>query len=161
MHFSAAFIKRPVMTTLLMAAFVIAGIYGYFSLPVSELHNVDFQTIDDLPSVALDPMFEPAAMQEVSTWLSTQGSQILFIYGQNDPWTAAAFDLGGAQDSFAFFQAGGNHYSNIGGLASGDQQTALAALEAWTGVQPQPAPPVSSFRPVEPPARMLLRRRFH
>ena len=46
MHFSAAFIKRPVMTTLLMAAFVLAGVYGYFSLPVSELPNVDFPTID-------------------------------------------------------------------------------------------------------------------
>jgi len=46
MHISAAFIRRPVMTTLLMAAFVIAGIYGYFSLPVSELPNVDFPTIE-------------------------------------------------------------------------------------------------------------------
>ena len=46
MHMSAAFIKRPVMTTLLMAAFVLAGIYGYFSLPVSELPNVDFPTIE-------------------------------------------------------------------------------------------------------------------
>jgi HAE1 family hydrophobic/amphiphilic exporter-1 len=46
MHVSAAFIRRPVMTTLLMAAFVISGIYGYFSLPVSELPNVDFPTID-------------------------------------------------------------------------------------------------------------------
>jgi HAE1 family hydrophobic/amphiphilic exporter-1 len=46
MHFSAAFIKRPVMTTLLMAAFVISGLYGYFSLPVAELPNVDFPTID-------------------------------------------------------------------------------------------------------------------
>ncbi len=46
MHFSAAFIKRPVMTTLLMAAFVISGIYGYFALPVSELPNVDFPTIE-------------------------------------------------------------------------------------------------------------------
>jgi HAE1 family hydrophobic/amphiphilic exporter-1 len=46
MHVSAAFIKRPVMTTLLMAAFVLAGLYGYFSLPVSELPNVDFPTIE-------------------------------------------------------------------------------------------------------------------
>ena len=46
MHISAIFIKRPVMTTLLMAAFVLAGVYGYTSLPVSELPNVDFPTID-------------------------------------------------------------------------------------------------------------------
>src|SRR5690242_9130614 len=46
MHISAAFIKRPVMATLLMAAFVLAGVFGYSSLPVSELPNVDYPTIE-------------------------------------------------------------------------------------------------------------------
>src|ERR1700680_13886 len=46
MHISAIFIKRPVMATLLMAAFILAGVVGYSSLPVSELPNVDFPTID-------------------------------------------------------------------------------------------------------------------
>src|SRR5437868_15528558 len=46
MHVSAAFIKRPVMATLLMAAFVLAGLFGYSSLPVSELPNVDYPTIE-------------------------------------------------------------------------------------------------------------------
>src|SRR5215471_15611322 len=45
MNFSATFIRRPVMATLLMAAFLIAGLFGYFSLPVSELPNVDLPTI--------------------------------------------------------------------------------------------------------------------
>jgi HAE1 family hydrophobic/amphiphilic exporter-1 len=34
------------MATLLMAAFVLAGVFGYSTLPVSELPNVDFPTID-------------------------------------------------------------------------------------------------------------------
>ncbi len=38
-------IRRPVMTTLLMAAFLIFGIIAYRALPVSELPNVDFPTI--------------------------------------------------------------------------------------------------------------------
>jgi HAE1 family hydrophobic/amphiphilic exporter-1 len=38
-------IGRPVMTTLLMVAFVVFGIVGYRSLPVSELPNVEFPTI--------------------------------------------------------------------------------------------------------------------
>ena len=45
MNISRQFIERPVMTTLLMAALVIFGIFGYFALPVSELPNVDFPTI--------------------------------------------------------------------------------------------------------------------
>src|SRR5215212_1774292 len=45
MNISAHFIKRPVMTSLVMAAFMLAGVFGYFALPVNELPNVDFPTI--------------------------------------------------------------------------------------------------------------------
>jgi HAE1 family hydrophobic/amphiphilic exporter-1 len=44
--FSREFIDRPVMTILLMAAMIIFGVFGYFALPVSELPNVDFPTIN-------------------------------------------------------------------------------------------------------------------
>ena len=45
MNISRQFIERPVMTLLLMAALVIFGVFGYITLPVSELPNVDFPTI--------------------------------------------------------------------------------------------------------------------
>ncbi len=45
MNFSEIFIVRPVMTTLVMCAFIFSGIIGYFSLPVSELPTVDMPTI--------------------------------------------------------------------------------------------------------------------
>jgi HAE1 family hydrophobic/amphiphilic exporter-1 len=46
MNISAQFIKRPVMTSLVMAALVIFGLFGYALLPVSELPNMDFPTIN-------------------------------------------------------------------------------------------------------------------
>jgi HAE1 family hydrophobic/amphiphilic exporter-1 len=45
MNFSEVFVRRPVMTTLLMSALLIFGILGYRLLPVSDLPNVDFPTI--------------------------------------------------------------------------------------------------------------------
>ena len=39
------FIRRPVMTTLVMAAILVFGIMAYRLLPVSDLPNVDFPTI--------------------------------------------------------------------------------------------------------------------
>ena len=39
MNVSELFIRRPVMTSLVMAAFLFAGLFGYFSLPVNELPN--------------------------------------------------------------------------------------------------------------------------
>ena len=59
MNISRIFIERPVMTTLLMAALVIFGVFGYFSLPVSDLPNVDFPTIQvsaSLPGADPDTM---------------------------------------------------------------------------------------------------------
>ncbi|WP_153115567.1 efflux RND transporter permease subunit [Rhodocyclus tenuis] len=52
-------IRRPVMTTLLMAAFLIFGIIGYRALPVSELPSVDFPTISvsaSLPGASPETM---------------------------------------------------------------------------------------------------------
>ena len=45
MNFSEIFVRRPVMTTLLMSALLIFGIMGFRLLPVSDLPNVDFPTI--------------------------------------------------------------------------------------------------------------------
>jgi multidrug efflux pump len=44
-HFSAPFIKRPVATTLLSVAIILAGIVAYKMLPVSSLPQVEFPTI--------------------------------------------------------------------------------------------------------------------
>jgi hydrophobe/amphiphile efflux-1 (HAE1) family protein len=45
MTISEPFIRRPIATTLLMAALLVAGITGYFLLPVSAMPDVDFPTI--------------------------------------------------------------------------------------------------------------------
>jgi len=42
---SGLFIRRPVATTLVMAAILLFGVMGYRLLPVSDLPNVDFPTI--------------------------------------------------------------------------------------------------------------------
>jgi hydrophobe/amphiphile efflux-1 (HAE1) family protein len=71
---SAIFIKRPVMATLLMAAFLIAGLFGYSSLPVSELPNVDLPTIS--VSATLTGTDAQAMASSVATPLEKQFSLI-------------------------------------------------------------------------------------
>ncbi|HEX5387861.1 MAG TPA: efflux RND transporter permease subunit [Gemmatimonadales bacterium] len=46
MSIPGLFIRRPVMTTLVMAGILIFGILGYRELPVSDLPNVDYPTIN-------------------------------------------------------------------------------------------------------------------
>lgn len=46
MNLSAPFIKRPVMTTLVMLALAFFGILSYQALPVSDMPDVDYPTIE-------------------------------------------------------------------------------------------------------------------
>jgi HAE1 family hydrophobic/amphiphilic exporter-1 len=59
------FIDRPVMTTLVMVAIIVAGIIGYRQLPVSDLPTVDFPTISvnaSLPGASPETMAAAVAM---------------------------------------------------------------------------------------------------
>ncbi|MFB3813794.1 MAG: efflux RND transporter permease subunit [Terriglobales bacterium] len=65
MSIADLFIKRPVMTTLVMLAILLFGIMGYRALPVSDLPNVDFPTIQvnaSLPGANPDTMASAVAM---------------------------------------------------------------------------------------------------
>jgi len=74
MNISRIFIERPVLTTLLMAALVIFGVFGYSNLPVSELPAVDFPTITVSASLpGADPETVASA---VATPLENQFSTI-------------------------------------------------------------------------------------
>ncbi|MFT8817729.1 MAG: efflux RND transporter permease subunit, partial [Komagataeibacter saccharivorans] len=44
MNLSRLFIQRPVATTLLMFALMLAGLIGYRFLPISALPEVDYPT---------------------------------------------------------------------------------------------------------------------
>ncbi|HUL80411.1 MAG TPA: efflux RND transporter permease subunit, partial [Vicinamibacteria bacterium] len=74
MNLAELFIRRPVATTLVMAAILIGGVAGYRLLPVSDLPNVDFPTI--LVSASL-PGANPETMASaVATPLERQFSTI-------------------------------------------------------------------------------------
>ena len=45
MNIAAVFIRRPVATALIMLGMLFFGVTGYMSLPVNQLPNVDFPTI--------------------------------------------------------------------------------------------------------------------
>ncbi|HXI31611.1 MAG TPA: efflux RND transporter permease subunit, partial [Vicinamibacterales bacterium] len=45
MNVSAVFVRRPIATSLLMAAVALFGVIAYAGLPVSDLPNVDFPTL--------------------------------------------------------------------------------------------------------------------
>jgi HAE1 family hydrophobic/amphiphilic exporter-1 len=64
MSIAGIFIHRPVMTTLVMLAILLFGLIGYRLLPVSDLPNVDFPTIQvtaNLPGASPETMASAVA----------------------------------------------------------------------------------------------------
>ena len=65
MNVTALFIQRPVMTALVMMAILLFGIAGYRALPVSDLPNIDFPTIQvqaGLPGASPETMAASVAL---------------------------------------------------------------------------------------------------
>ena len=140
MNISRPFIEKPVMTTLLMAALVIFGLFGYSTLPVSELPNVDFPTIQVSASL---PGADPATMaSSVATPLESQFSTIAGVSsmtstsGQGSTNITIQFDLD----------------RNIDGAAE-DVQTAIQAASRQLPTN-MPSPP--TLRKVNPSDAPIL-----
>ena len=127
-------IRRPVMTTLLMAAFVIFGVIAYRALPVSELPSVDFPTISVSASL---PGASPETMAAaVATPLEGQFSTIAGLDSLN-----STSSQGSTSITLQF-----SLDRNIDAAAQ-DVQSAIAA--AQRKLPPgMPTPP--SFRKVNP-----------
>jgi HAE1 family hydrophobic/amphiphilic exporter-1 len=108
MNVAELFIRRPVMTTLVMLGILMFGVMGYRLLPVSDLPNVDFPTIlvsASLPGATPDTMASAVAMPlekqfstiagvDSMTSSSSQGStQITLQFNLSRSLDAAAQDV--------------------------------------------------------------------
>ncbi|MFF4736265.1 S28 family serine protease [Streptomyces sp. NPDC001262] len=83
--------------------------------------------------------WKPGVMADVDRWVRNDSTQMLFVYGQNDPWGAEPFRLGrnaAARHDFRFVAPGGNHGSNIAQLVADERATATAEVLKWAGVAP-------------------------
>lgn len=105
-----------------------------------------------IPGPTKDLTFDPAAMPSVQSWLGTSGERMLFIYGENDPWTAAAVDVSTSPDAYLFVAPDGNHGAGIDSLFFDDANAATSLVLEWAGIAAAPPPP--------PPAHVLERARL-
>jgi PS-10 peptidase S37 len=86
------------------------------------------------PPLGVEKHFDASAMPEVEQWVKTAGPRMLFIYGANDPWSATAFDVKAANDSYRFFVSGGDHLAAIHELPAAKRIFVLTKLKKWLGI---------------------------
>src|SRR5712691_1747767 len=140
MNIAALFIRRPVMTTLVMLAIVLFGIMAYRQLPASDLPNVDFPVIQvaaSLPGASPDTM-----ASAVATPLERQFSTIAGI----DSMTSTSA-LGLTQITVVFTLD-----RNIDAAA----QDIQAALAAAAPLLPPGMPTPPSYKKVNPADQPVL-----
>lgn len=140
MGISDLFIRRPVMTVLVMVSILLAGLIGYRQLAVSDLPNVDYPTIvvyANLPGASPDTM-----ASTVATVLEKQFATITGIDSMNSVST-----LGSTQITLQF-----SLERDIDAAAQ-DVQTAIS-LAGRNLPDAMPAPP--SFRKTNPAVDPIL-----
>jgi HAE1 family hydrophobic/amphiphilic exporter-1 len=134
MNISREFIERPVMTILIMAAILIFGAFGYATLPVSELPNVDFPTITvsaSLPGADPETMASAVAAPLENQFSTVNGiSSMTSSSSQGSTSITLQFDLDRNIDS-----------------AAQDVQSAISAAQRRLPRSMQTPP---SFRKVNP-----------
>src|SRR3954471_6224703 len=134
MNIAALFIRRPVMTTLVMLAIVLFGIMAYRELPVSDLPNVDFPTINVNASL---PGASPETMAaSVATPLERQFSTIAGL----DSMTSASY-LGSTSITLQF---------NLSRDLDSAAQDVQAAIAAAARQLPPNMPSPASYNKVNP-----------
>lgn len=79
--------------------------------------------------------FNQSTLNDIYSWLQTQGNNIIYIYGTDDPWTAGAIELTGATNAIKILQSGENHRIKIADLDNPD--LVYNALEEWLGIEIQ------------------------
>ncbi|HJX16143.1 MAG TPA: efflux RND transporter permease subunit, partial [Candidatus Deferrimicrobiaceae bacterium] len=140
MSISEGFIRRPVMTTLVMLAILLFGVMGYRQLPVSDLPNVDFPTILVIANL---PGASPETMaSSVATPLEKQFSTIAGI----DSMTSSS-GIGLTQITLTFSLS-----RNIDAAAQ-DVQAAIAKAASQLP-RDMPSPP--SYQKVNPADQPIL-----
>jgi HAE1 family hydrophobic/amphiphilic exporter-1 len=133
------------MTTLVMAALVIFGAYGYSSLPVSDLPNIDFPTIEvhaNLPGADPDTMASSVA--------SPLENQFATINGIDQMTSSSTQGSTSIQLQFSLDR-------NLDGAAQDVQSAISAATHHLPKAMPQP-PTFSKDNPADQPIMILALR---
>jgi hypothetical protein len=123
---------------------------GYYTYDITDLKPL-LRVLRDPSNIILAPKgmtmrYDCAVFQKINRWLRYEGKNFIYIYGENDPWTASAIQLTGVTNSRRMIVAGGNHGSRIRDLSPEQQRAVLTSLEEWTGVKGEIPPPPEKRR---------------
>ncbi len=102
------------------------------------------------PAIA-NASYNPDVMVDIQDWLLQEGREIIFVYGQYDPWTGGRFSTTPSEWIVDVTAPETNHGASLRDLFPADQKIVLDAIENWIGLRPTiPADWQPSYAPLPP-----------
>jgi len=110
------------------------GYYGYDFTPVSDLLQVVKYTSNmRFAPKNVDLTYNPEYIKNVRKYIETNGHQLIYIYGGNDPWYACAPSPNKNVAALKMVLKGGSHATRIKHFSQSDQDKIYQQLQEWLG----------------------------
>ena len=112
------------------------GYYGYDVQPFKQYLSI--QSSEGylhrlmLPEELKDMPFDKTLSKKITKFLKKQDPKMIFIYGQNDPWTAAGVTwLKNKKNIHVFIQPNGSHLARISTLPEAEKAKVMELINEW------------------------------
>ena len=112
------------------------GYYGYDVQPFKQYLSI--QSSEGylhrlmLPEELKDMPFDKTLSKKITKFLKKQDPKMIFIYGQNDPWTAAGVTrLKNKKNIHLFIQPNGSHLARINTLPEAEKAEVMELINEW------------------------------
>lgn len=112
------------------------GYYGYDVQPFKQYLSI--QSSEGylhrliLPEELKDMPFDKTLSKKITKFLKKQDPKMIFIYGQNDPWTAAGVTwLKNKKNIHVFIQPNGSHLARINTLPEAEKVRVMELINEW------------------------------
>jgi len=110
------------------------GYYEYDEKPFRKyLKNKDYPNSAFVPEDA-PVVWDPSYQEKLKAFISSGPQNMIYIYGEADPWGATAAEIKPGSGSLKMVQVGGTHGANISTLNPEQRKLVIETLEKWLGM---------------------------
>lgn len=117
-------------------AYAEVGYYGYDTTGLGNylLMKSPFISNKVLVPKSVPVVYNPETLKEVRAFIAEKGNNIIYIYGEDDPWSAAAAEPGENVNALKVLAPGDCHNVRIAGLPDDLRKAVHDRLNKWLGI---------------------------
>jgi hypothetical protein len=115
-------------------AYTQQGLYGYRIDSLKDYLRVFDKEINNYYTFIPENFnltFDPAVMLDIKNWLDENGNNMIYIYGENDSWSATAYTPTEKTNSIKLVKKNGSHLTRLQNMPEEQQQIAIEMIKKW------------------------------